>query len=59
MMRLKKFKRLRGQSIVEYAIIASVLILVCIIASRTLTYSMGKHVEGTAKGFSSKSNINK
>jgi len=58
-MRLRKLKNLKGQSIVEYAIIASVLVLVCIIASRTLTYSMGKHVEGSAKGFSSKSNINK
>ena len=50
-MRVKKHSK--GQSLVEYAIIASVVILGLVVASSGLSFAMRSQVESTAKGLSS------
>ncbi|MBC7475187.1 MAG: hypothetical protein H7263_12910 [Candidatus Sericytochromatia bacterium] len=52
-MRIKTYKNTRGQSMVEYAIIASVVILGLVAASNGIAFMMKGQVESTAQGLSS------
>ena len=52
-MRVKSYKNQRGQSLIEYAIIASIVIIGMIAATNGLTFMMKDQVQSTAKGLSS------
>lgn len=54
-MRIKKHSE--GQSLVEYAIIAGIVILALVGASNGLSLAMKSQVESTAKGLSSESHL--
>lgn len=54
-MRIKKYSE--GQSMVEYAIILSIVIIGLIGASNGLSLAMRNQVESTAKGLSSGSHL--
>ncbi|MFN8575420.1 MAG: hypothetical protein U0354_01050 [Candidatus Sericytochromatia bacterium] len=54
---MKLKKRPKGQSMVEYAIIMSVIILGLIVVSKGLSLGMRGQVESTAKGLSSESHL--
>jgi len=52
-MKLKTHRRARGQSLVEYALIAATVIASLIFASNGIQLMMRGQVEGTTKGLSS------
>ena len=52
-MRLKSYKNQKGQSLIEYAIIASIVIIGMVAASNGLSFLMKDQVQSTAKGLSS------
>jgi hypothetical protein len=56
-MRRKTHKRNRGQSLVEYALIAVVLVSCLILASNGVQLMMRGQVESTARGLSSEKQV--
>jgi hypothetical protein len=50
---LKKHRKSRGQSLVEYALIAAIIIPSLLLASNGIQLLMKGQVESTAKGLSS------
>ena len=52
-MKLNSYKSQRGQSLVEYAIIASIVIVGMVVASNGISLLMKDQVQSTEKGLSS------